>query len=96
MDTTGKQLRRLILAAASIGMSLLTGCAQPTPHFNVTFGDAVRMANALQTINPEASRNADPVLGVDSQAATNSISRYQKSFMEKEPQPTIIIPNVGQ
>lgn len=73
---------RLILALLPLAMA---GCAEtPTPHYDQRFGEAVRTAVAQQTINPDASRNTDPVAGLDGKAAGRTISNYDKSFRTPE------------
>ena len=71
-----------------IGMTI-SGCATTTPHLDSRFGHAVNAAKAQQTINPDASRNTDPVAGLDGTPAKDSIDRYQHTF--KEPPPTFEI-----
>ena len=70
---------KFILAAllASVAMA---GCASKTPYLDQHFGEAVNAAKAQQTINPDASQNADPVAGVDGQAANAAVDQYHKSF----------------
>lgn len=63
------------LAAAT-----LCACASSTPYLDSRLGNVVNSAKALQTLNPEASRNPDPVAGLDGNAAKESIDRYQGSF----------------
>ena len=65
-----------------------SGCAT-TPHLDSRFGHAVNAAKAQQMINPDASRNSDPVMGLDGTPAKDSIDRYQNTF--KEPPPTFEI-----
>lgn len=77
--------RCLLLAAAC----LLSACAPTTPRFDASFGKAVRAAVAQQTLNPAASGNANPVSGIDGKAAREAVDRYQKSFAQPEPQPSI-------
>jgi hypothetical protein len=72
---------RLVLALLPIA---LAGCMTPTPHYDEKFGEAVRAAVAQQTINPDASRNTDPVAGLDGKAATQTINNYDKSFAAPE------------
>lgn len=63
----------------------LIGCAQTTtPEYDKHFGEAVRAAVAQQTINPDASRNTDPVLGLDGKAAGATMDNYDKSFVKPE------------
>lgn len=62
-----------------------TGCAQTTtPEYDKHFGEAVRAAVAQQTINPDASSNPDPVLGLDGKAAGATMDNYDKSFVKPE------------
>ncbi|MDP2441011.1 hypothetical protein [Rhodoferax sp.] len=67
------------LAAASCA-ALLTACAATTPALDANFGNAVRQARSDQTLNPTASANRDPVLGIDGRAAASAQERYQESF----------------
>lgn len=63
----------------------LAGCAEtPTPHYDQHFGEAVRSAIAQQTVNPDASRNTDPVAGLDAKAADHTLNNYDKSFASPE------------
>ena len=72
---------KLILALLPFSM---VGCMTPTPHYDKHFGEAVRTAVAQQTINPDASRNTDPVTGLDGKAADQSIRNYDQSFTTPE------------
>ena len=45
------------------------------------------MMKAQQTLNPGAALNADPVKGIDGQAAKSAYDEYQKSFKEPVAQP---------
>lgn len=81
------QIRNLMLMAA-LPVSLLTACQPLTPNLDSHFGEAVNMAKARQTINPDASQNPDPVSGVDGKAARSAMENYDKSF--KTPPKTTI------
>ncbi len=72
---------RLVLALLPVA---LAGCMAPTPHYDEKFGEAVRAAVAQQTVNPDASRNTDPVAGLDGKAADQTINNYDKSFAAPE------------
>ena len=76
-----------------LGGLLLAGCVGTTPRLESGFGDAVRLARAQQTLNPEASLNTEPVAGLDGQAAKESIGRYHKSF--QSPPPSLNVINIG-
>lgn len=77
-------------SGARIGIVLclalaLSSCASTTPNWDARFGETVNMAVAQQTLNPEASRNTNPVTGIDGRAGREAVQRYQKSFAEPEP-----------
>lgn len=83
------------LTAALIMVAIATaGCAgSSTPLLDAKFGDSVRAARESQTLNPAASANQDPVLGIDGKAAVQAQERYQDSF--KTPPRTFEIINIG-
>jgi len=72
-------------------LGLLAGCTAVAPNYDAKFGDALRTALQAQTLNPNAAPDADPVLGLDAQAAVNAQGRYQDSF--KAPPPTFEVIN---
>lgn len=78
---------------ALIAGGALAGCAPNTPRLDASFGGAVEMARARQTLNPDASSNADPVKGMDGMAASAAIDRYNSSF-KQPPAPTNVF-NIG-
>ena len=79
--------------AASASIALLTACASATPVADARFGNAVREARIAQTLNPNASANRDPVLGIDGKAGAAAQERYQESF--KTPPRTFEVINIG-
>ena len=73
-------------AAAVSGLLLtLTGCVSPSPILDAQFGKSVSLIKAQQTLNPSASRNTNPVSGLDGVAAKSAYDAYQKSFRTPEP-----------
>ena len=74
-------------------LPLLGACAAATPAFDSQFGESVRQAAALQTLNPAAGRDGDPVAGIDGRAGRSAIERYQESF--RTPPPTFEVFNIG-
>ncbi len=85
---------RLALTLAALGFAaLLAGCASTTPVMDSKFGDAVRQARTAQTLNPNASANRDPVLGIDGKAGAAAQERYQESF--RTPPKTFEVINIG-
>lgn len=81
----------LWMAALVLGA---TGCASTTtPELDARFGDAVRASRERQILNPGASANKDPVLGIDAKAAVSAQERYQESF--KSPPKTFEVLGIG-
>lgn len=77
---------RHILTLLALSLTLaLAGCAQRTPVLDSQFGAAVTMLKAQQIVNPEASRNTDPVSGMDGRAASSAYGEYQKSYRAPPP-----------
>ena len=72
---------------------LLAGCASVTPQYDTRFGNSVREAKLKMTINPEAGKNPDQVLGMDGKSARESIIFYQNTY--KEPPPPVNVINIG-
>ncbi|MDQ9168913.1 hypothetical protein Q8A64_00660 [Oxalobacteraceae bacterium R-40] len=77
---------------------LLSACASVTPHLDANFGESARLATAQQTMYPDASRNNDPVNGIDGRSANEAVKRYYKSFQEPPPPPSLfrVITNSGE
>ncbi|MES2071434.1 MAG: pilus assembly protein [Pseudomonadota bacterium] len=86
---------RLLKLPALAALLALTACAQTTPRADAVFGDTVRVAVARQTMNPDASKNTDPVSGMDARAARDGLDRYHKSFKEPAPHPSVFTIGVG-
>ncbi len=84
-----------LLAASTV--VLASGCATPpdttTPHLDKYFGQAVNMAKAQQTLNPDASRNTDPVTGLSGKEGSLVIDAYHESLKTPPPPATVI--NIG-
>lgn len=83
------------LAALLVSTTLMAGCAAPTPYLDEKFGEAVNTAKAQQIIHPDASKNTNPVAGIDGQAANASIDRYHKSYERPPAQPNVFTIGVG-
>lgn len=75
-------------------LALLGGCASsPTPRYDARFGDAVRQARQMMTINPNAGANPDPMAGMDGKSGREAVVRYQDSF--KAPPAVVNVINIG-
>ncbi|SDW05685.1 hypothetical protein [Nitrosomonas communis] len=76
-------LSRLLLVI----IILTAGCTPITPRWDAHFGEAVDIAKAQQTVNPEASLNTEPVIGVDGQAGDAMFDSYRNSFRNPQLSP---------
>ena len=74
-------------------LGLLAGCTAVAPNYDAKFGTALRTALQAQILNPTAAPDAEPVLGLDAQAAVNAQGRYQDSF--KAPPKTFEVTSQG-
>ncbi len=91
-------VRRLFCGVALTGVALLGACAElhiipASAELDARFGQATRQARAVQTLNPDASRNLEPPMGIDAVAAQHAIGVYQDSF--KAPPTTFNVLNIG-
>lgn len=86
-------MKRAPFAVHTLALFLIGGCTSLSPHFDQKVGLAVSTAKAQQTINPDASRNTDPVAGIGGTPADSAIDEYHKSFVS--PPPTFTVINIG-
>ena len=63
---------------------LLSACAATSPQADARFGQSVRATLASQVAQPAAAGNANPVSGVDGQAARAAQEHYERSFAKPE------------
>lgn len=70
---------KLMLAGLSASV-LLAGCVAPAPVLDSKFGEAFNTIKAQQTLNPDASMNKTPAVGLDGKAADAAIDKYHTSF----------------
>jgi di/tripeptidase len=96
-------MKRLVAALGIASVAAFSsGCAtegaarfggSTTPEYDAKFGDSVRQARALQTMNSEAGRDGAPVIGIDGRAGAAAMERYQDSF--RAPPRTFEVLNIG-
>jgi hypothetical protein len=68
---------------AMAGVVALGGCAvSTTPKTDARMGEAMTLMRAQQTLNPDASRNTEPVVGLDGKAAKGALDNYRDSFRQ--------------
>lgn len=84
------------ILAGILATAILAGCAATTtPNLDAKFGQSLTTLKAQQIINPDASRNTDPVAGIDGQAANAIIDRYHKAYETPAAAPSGSIGTVG-
>jgi hypothetical protein len=83
----GINMKRLSIKNVSglpLMLVLLAACAtSPYPRVDAEFGQAVDMAKAQQTLNPDASLNTEPVVGIDGIASDAGFDNYRNSFINR-------------
>ena len=85
-----------LITGISAGLLVvLAGCTNTTPNLDAKFGNAVNQAKAQQIINPDASRNTDPVAGIDGRAAKGSIDNYHKAYESPTAPPSGSVGTIG-
>lgn len=80
----------LIIAFTTI-ISVALGCsgtkqASEQSLLEKNWGRSLETIYYKQMINPDASKNLDPVVGLDGNASVNNVNKYQDSFKKAEPQ----------
>src|SRR5512143_1368631 len=77
----GKMRRGFLLLNGLMVISLLIGCAGPSPsRVQMDYGTSYKLGKFNQILNPEAEKNLEPVIGFDGRAAQATIERYEKDF----------------
>ncbi|NSL54729.1 hypothetical protein [Uliginosibacterium aquaticum] len=80
-------MRTLKSSSVVLLLPLLAACvASTTPRTDEQFGTSLNSLKAMQTSNPAASLDSDPVRGVDGKAAGEAMRNYNESF--RQPAPT--------
>jgi hypothetical protein len=85
-------IRTLILICViAVALVIFPACAtnnevapEMQSQLDRNWGRSYESAKYNQMLNPEAGKSADPVTGIDGEAAEKSVQKYRKSF-EKEP-----------
>ncbi|HTJ91817.1 MAG TPA: hypothetical protein VL424_01760 [Pararobbsia sp.] len=89
-------LIRSTLGVSALAMLLsLGGCLTSTPQWDANFGNSVTAVRTMQTANPDASMNDNPVAGIDGGAAASAIQNYGKSFDAPPSHPEMFTIGVG-
>ena len=72
----------VIVAVIIIISFALAGCGHDTLKEN--WGSAFKSANQNQIANPDASKNPEPVVGLDGPSAKKAMEGYQQGFRGQE------------
>lgn len=80
---------------AIVLLPTVAGCVATSPDWDARFGDAARTAAAHQVLAPDASRNADPVRGIDGKAAQGTMGEYAKGYAQPQHQTGVFTIGVG-
>ena len=82
-----------IICCVGAVMFLAVGCAPS--RVAMDYGTSFELQKYNQTLNPEAEKNLEPVVGIDARAAQNIEDKYQKSFEQTQPSTTSYQFNIG-
>ncbi len=88
-------MKSLILVATT---AMFLGCAQTSPQWESSFGDASRQLRASQVIDPSAPSRQAQITGVDGKAAAGAMKAYAESYgyaVKEAKQPTLSISTTG-
>lgn len=79
-----KKLPARMILCLPVILLVLTACVtSPPKRLDARFGNALDMAKAQQTANPDASLDTAPVRGVDGQAGDAMIDNYRESYINR-------------
>ena len=82
-----------IICCVGAVMFLAIGCAPS--RVAMDYGTSFELQKYNQTLNPEAEKNLEPVVGIDARAAQNIEDKYQKSFEQTQQSTTSYQFNIG-
>jgi len=84
--------KKLMLIVTLASALLIAGCGMT--RLERDFGTSHKLARFNQTLNPEAEKNLDPVVGMNGQAAQHVMEKYNKEFEKVTVTPVYSI-NIG-
>lgn len=82
-----------LIIGAIAALSFLGGCGKAFYAHNETlldknWGRSFEDAKFSQILNPDAQKNLAPVAGLDGQAASRNLKKYETSFEKEAPAPS--------
>lgn len=69
-----------VLMAVMIWILFSFGCACKHSRLDMNYGTSFSLSKFNQIINPETDKNAEPVVGLDGQAAIEIMEKYRGGF----------------
>lgn len=75
--------RRVLAALLGLAWLILSGCQGPSA-LKEDFGRSVNNNLAQQVVNPQASRDLTPAVGLAPKTEQNVLEKYDKSFKPEE------------
>jgi hypothetical protein len=93
MMKTMKQSRSRLVAAALLVL-ILAACSSPIHEQSLlqkNWGRSYEAQLHLQTANPDAGKQTDPILGMDGASVDYVLDAYHQSFRPKKQQQTVNI-----
>jgi hypothetical protein len=88
--------KHLSIITLILGLFIATGCASTSSsELTTNWGTSLEETKNKQIINHEASKNLDPVVGVDGKSAENILERYENSFKKIAPAYSVDAGNEG-
>jgi hypothetical protein len=72
-----KRITRIVICLMPM-IVLFLGCG-PT-RLEIDYGTSYELQKFNQTLNPQAEKNMEPVVGLNGKAAQNAVDKYQKEF----------------
>lgn len=95
-------IRKILILTAVAALALTLGCTSVPGHkqqklLEKNWGRSFETAKYNQILNPEAGRHADPVEGLDGEAAEANAAKYLKGFTSEALPPVydINLNNIG-
>jgi len=79
--------KKLCFGLGIIVLLSVGACAGPS-RVEMDFGTSAKLAVFNQTVNPQAGKDQQPVVGLDGGAAKGTMEKYRKDFEKPAPPAT--------
>lgn len=86
-------MKKAVLMISIVALlALLVGCAwQEETLSQENWGRSFETAKYNQTLNPDAGKSLEPVMGLDGTASGNNVDAYKNSFKGQKKEQTVNI-----